>query len=274
MSTGVINIGNLELVASALLMLVAGAVSLKLRLGLTKNIIVATIRAFIQLLAMGFLLLYLFRYQTWWLVGIAIFAMSIAATQIAISRVKGTVKGIWLDTFLSIFISSMVIAFIVVEGIIHAEPWYSARELVPITGMILGNTLSAAAVAIERLFADLDARTDEMNSMIALGATPKEAAFASIKAAIGAGMTPALASLSAAGIVQIPGMMSGQILAGADPVIAAKYQIVVLLMMSAATTMTIVMVCFLAYKRRFSPDGFYLSIALRSELPIANRKAK
>ena len=101
--------------------------------------------------------------------------------------------------------------------------------------------------------------------MVALGATPREAAFPSIKAAVGAGMTPLLAQLSAAGIVQIPGMMSGQILAGADPVIAAKYQIVVLLMISAATTLSVVIICFLAYKKRFSVEGYYLSPALRDD---------
>ena len=68
-----------------------------------------------------------------------------------------------------------------------------------------------------------------------------------------------------AGIVQIPGMMSGQILAGADPVIAAKYQIVVLLMISAATTLSVVIICFLAYKKRFSTEGYYLSPALRDD---------
>ena len=85
------------------------------------------------------------------------------------------------------------------------------------------------------------------------------------EAAVGAGMTPLLAQLSAAGIVQIPGMMSGQILAGADPVIAAKYQIVVLLMISAATTLSVVIICFLAYKKRFSAEGYYLSPALRDD---------
>lgn len=259
MTDGVVNIGNIELAASALLMLISGIVSLKLRLGQTKNIIVSSARAFIQLLAMGFLLLYIFRYQTWWLVCLIIVAMSVAATQIVIGRVKGVVKGLWLDAFLSIFVSSLVISFIVVEGIIHADPWYSARILIPITGMILGNTLSATAVAIERLFADLDSRTIDIQTMVALGATPREAAFPSIKAAVAAGMTPPLATLSAAGIVQIPGMMSGQILAGSDPVLAAKYQIVVLLMMSAATTIAIVMICFLSYKKRFAKDGYYIA---------------
>ena len=79
-------------------------------------------------------------------------------------------------------------------------------------------------------------------------------------------MTPTLAQLSAAGIVQIPGMMSGQILAGADPIIAAKYQIVVLLMVSAATTLSIVVMCFLAYKKRFSAEGYFLDPALRDDI--------
>lgn len=260
---GVVNIGYVELLASALLMMVAGLVSWKLKLGQAKNIAISTVRAFLQLLAMGFLLVYLFEYQTWWLVCLVVVAMTLAATQIAVSRVKQAAKGLWLDTFLSIFVSSIVIALIVVECIIHADPWYSAKELVPISGMIIGNTLSSAAVAIERLFSSMDSRSAEMYTMVALGATPREAAFPSIKAAIGAGMTPELAKLSAAGIVQIPGMMSGQILAGADPVIAAKYQIVVLLMLSAATTIAIVLICFLAYKRRFAPEGYYLSPALR-----------
>ncbi len=138
-------------------------------------------------------------------------------------------------------------------------------QLVPISGMILGNTLAAAAVATDRLFASMDSRANEIYMIVALGATPREAAFPSIKAAVGAGMTPLLAQLSAAGIVQIPGMMSGQILAGADPVIAAKYQIVVLLMISAATTLSVVIICFLAYKKRFSAEGYYLSPALRGD---------
>ena len=78
-------------------------------------------RAFLQLLAMGFLLVYLFRYQSWWLVCLVLLAMTLAATQIAVGRTKHAVRGLWFDVFLSIFVSSMVIAFIVVDGIIHAN---------------------------------------------------------------------------------------------------------------------------------------------------------
>ena len=259
MTGGVVNIGYVELVGASLLMLVAGIVSWRMGLGQSRRIAVSTVRAFLQLLAMGLLLGYLFKYQTWWLVCLVLLGMCVAATQIATGRTNKVVRGLWADVFLSITVSSMVIAFIVVEGIIHA------MQLVPISGMILGNTLAAAAVATDRLFASMDSRANEIYMMVALGATPREAAFPSIKAAVGAGMTPLLAQLSAAGIVQIPGMMSGQILAGADPVIAAKYQIVVLLMISAATTLSVVIICFLAYKKRFSVEGYYLSPALRDD---------
>ena len=109
----------------------------------------------------------------------------------------------------------------------------------------------------------MDSRSGEMFTLVALGATAKEAAFPSLKAAIGAGMTPILASMSAAGIVTIPGMMSGQLLAGADPLSAAKYQIVVMLMLSAANTVAIVLACYLTYRKRFSPDGYYLDKGIR-----------
>ncbi len=183
-------------------MTVAGVVSWRLRLGQTRRIAISTVRAFLQLLAMGLLLVYLFQYQTWWLVCLVLLGMCIAATQIAVGRTKNVVRGLWVDTFLSITVSSIVIALVVVECIIHADPWYSAKEMIPISGMILGNTLASAAVAIDRLFASMDARSNEIYMMVALGATPREAAFPSIKAAVGAGMTPELARLSAAGIVQ------------------------------------------------------------------------
>lgn len=265
MSGGVVDIGFVELFAAGALMLVAGLVSWKLELGQTKRIAVSGVRAFVQLLAMGFLLSYLFQYQTWWLVLLVLAVMVVAATQIAASRVKSTVRGLAPAVFASLFVSSMAVAFVVVEGVVHADPWYNARQLVPLAGMIIGNAMAATAVAIDRLFSDMDARANEMFSLVALGATPREAANPSLKAAIGAGMTPVLANMSAAGIVTIPGMMSGQILAGADPVLAAKYQIVVMLMLSAANTIAIVLACFLTYRKRFARDGYYLDEGIRPD---------
>lgn len=265
MTGGVVDIGYPELLMAVALMGVDLVVSWRLRLGLVRSIAMSTVRLLVQLLALGLVLGYLFRYQTVWWVALAVAVMSLAATQIACDRTRKTVRGIAPSVFVSIFVPSVSVALVVVDGVIGAQPWWNAQQFVPILGMVMGNALSSVSVAIERLFSSMDARSQEMYTMVALGATPREAAFPSIKAAVGAGMTPELARLSAAGIVQIPGMMSGQILAGADPVIAAKYQIVVLLMISAATTLSIVMMCFLAYKKRFAAEGYYLDAALRDD---------
>lgn len=261
---GVVDISYIELLAASALMLVAGVVSYVLELGQLKNILVSSIRCFIQLLAAGFLLKLLFDWQTWWLVLLVLLFMLFAATQIATSRIENKVPGLIFGVFLSLSISSLAVGFIVVEGVIHAEPWYNARQVIPIAGMIIGNAMSAIAVAIDRLFSNLDSRSDEMFALTALGATKREAAFASLKEAIGAGMVPVLATMSAAGIVTIPGMMTGQLLAGADPFTAAKYQIVVMLMISAANTIAIVMACFYSYRKRFSKTGYYLDKGIRS----------
>ena len=172
--------------------------------------------------------------------------------------------------FVSLFASSVAVGFVVVEGVIHADPWYSARQVIPIAGMIIGNAMSATAVAIDRLFADLESRSDEMFTLVALGATAKEAAFPyGCKAAIGAGMTPILASMSAAGIVTIPGMMSGQLLAGRRP--AGRGEVPDrghAQCLSAANTVAIVMACDLTYRKRFSASGYYVDKGIRDDNPL------
>lgn len=266
MTGGVVDIGYPELLMAVALMGVDLVVSWRLRLGLVRSIAVSTARLLVQLLALGVVLGYLFRYQTVWWVALAVAVMSLAATQIACDRTRKTVRGIAPSVFVSIFVPSVSMALVVVDGVIGARPWWNAQQFVPILGMVMGNALSSVSVAIERLFSSMDARSQEMYTMVALGATPREAAFPSIKAAVSAGMAPTLATMCAAGIVQIPGMMSGQILAGADPMVAAKYQVVVLLMISAAGTAAIVCACYLAYRRRFTDEGYYLEPGLRDEL--------
>jgi putative ABC transport system permease protein len=131
--------------------------------------------------------------------------------------------------------------------------------------MVLGNSMTGIALSIERVYSDLDAREDELLALVALGATPWEAAHGSIRDALRAGLIPTINSMAAAGIVFIPGMMSGQILAGADPVTATGYQIVVMLMVAAATAMGSVIALLLTYRRRFTPDGVFLEKGYRRE---------
>lgn len=265
MDSGVIDIGGWQLLIAALLMLAAAAASFRFKLGLAKDIVISVVRVFLQLLALGLVLRFVFQFQTWWLVALLLCVMLVSAVLIARGRIGKGPRGLGFSLFLSLTVTSLTVSGLVVGVIIHPEPLWDARTAITITGMILGNSMSAVAVALDRLFADLDARDDQITAFIALGATAREAAQPSIRASIRAGLIPTLANMSAAGVVFIPGMMTGQILGGADPVMAAKYQIVVLLMISAATTVCNIIAVMMAYRRRFSDEGVYLSPGLRKE---------
>ncbi|HVP91023.1 MAG TPA: iron export ABC transporter permease subunit FetB [Terriglobales bacterium] len=260
---GVTSIGGAELLIASLLMLVAGFASYRMKLGMAKDIVVSMVRLFLQLLALGFVLRWVFGNQTWWLVLLILLVMVASATQIASTRVTKAPGGLKPAMFLSLFVTGLTMAFVVTGLIIRVKPWYGARTVIPIAGMILGNSMSAMAVALDRLFADMDSRTDEILALTALGATAREAAQRSIRNSIRAGLIPTLASMAAAGVVFIPGMMTGQILAGADPLEAAKYQIVVLLMVSASTTACNMLAVLLTYRRRFDVEGFFIEAGMR-----------
>ena len=264
---GVPDIGALELAVAAAFMLVAGVISWRLELGLGRRLAVSATRLFVQLLACGFVLQYLFSWQTWWLVCLVFALMALSAARISTQRVRHAVEGLFGNVYLSLLVSSLTVTLVVTQLVLHAQPWFSAQQVVPVLGMILGNGMSATAVAVERLFSDLDARADEVETLVALGATPREAAQPSLRAAIAAGLTPNLSVMAASGVVTLPGMMSGQILAGLDPLVAAKYQIVVMLMLNAGNAIAVTVACFRVYRRRFADEGYYLSRALRDDAP-------
>ena len=260
---GVPEIGNFELVGAAGFMLVAGFVSYRSAMGLEKDIAISTLRAFVQLIALGLILAWVFNNQSWQLVILIMAVMVLNATQIARSRIKNRPAGITGRLFISLLLTSVTMVFLVVGLIVKPELWYDARVVMGIFGMILGNAMSSSAVALDRTFSSLDARSEEVLTLVSLGATPAEAARPSITAAVRAGMIPTLATLSAAGVVQIPGMMTGQVLAGADPLSAAKYQLVLLMAISATTTLCNIAVVRWCYRKRFSADGYYLDSTLR-----------
>jgi len=155
------------------------------------------------------------------------------------------------------------VTFAVTALIVRVPTWYEARYVLPIAGMVIGNAMTGIALTLERLFADLDARSAEILGLTALGASVWEAARPSVRAALKAGMMPTINSMAAAGVVFIPGMMTGQVLAGADPVEAAKYQIVVMLMIAAATGIAAIAATLLMYRRRFTREGVFLEPGLR-----------
>jgi len=262
---GVILIGPWQLALATLFVVFVGVLSIRLSLGITKDLAIATVRTYVQLLALGFVLRWVFGIDSPWLVVGLVLLMVLAAARILVRRSPDAPPGIFGSAFVSMALTGFLITFSVTGVIIQVDPWYLPQYVIPLAGMVIGNSMNGIALALERMFADLDRREDEVLALTALGATPWEAAHPAIRDALRAGLIPTINSMAAAGIVFIPGMMSGQILAGADPVTATGYQIVVMLMVAAATALGSVLALVLTYRRRFSADGVFLEKGFRDD---------
>ena len=260
---GVVLIGWPQLLLASGFVVVTGALALWMQLGVTKDLAIGAVRTYVQLLLLGLVLGWAFQADRWyWVVGI-LAIMTVAAARIILKRAPDAPSGLFLAAVTSMAVTGITVTFAVTSLVIGADPWYAPRYVIPIAGMVLGNSMTGIALSLERVFSDLDARADEVLAMSALGATPWEAAHPSIRTALRAGLIPAINSMAAAGIVFIPGMMTGQILAGADPLEATKYQIVVMLMVAAAEVVGAVIAVLMSYKRRFTADGVFLEKGLR-----------
>jgi putative ABC transport system permease protein len=262
---GVIAIGWGELALATLFMLVTGALSLAIGLGLVKDLALGTVRTYLQLLALGFVLRWVFETRLWWVVVLILGVMTVMATRIVLKRAPDAPRGLFGSSLVAMAFTGITVTFAVTALVVRVPVWYEPRYVIPIAGMVLGNSMTGIALALERLFHDLESRSGEVLSLTALGASTWESARDSVRSALRAGLIPTINSMAAVGIVFIPGMMTGQILAGADPLEATKYQIVVMLMVSAATAIGSIMAVMLAYRRRFSDEGVYLSVGDRPQ---------
>jgi putative ABC transport system permease protein len=158
-----------------------------------------------------------------------------------------------LPAFFTMLMVYALISAVVTGGIVGATPFWHPQYFIPLAGMVVGNSMTALGLALDRLFSDLKARRDEVEMMLCLGATANEASSGIFKGALKAGMIPSINSLAGVGLVFIPGMMTGQILSGEDPVLAIRYQIVVMFMLVASTALTVTIVLGIVRKRCFGP---------------------
>ncbi|MCB2188692.1 MAG: iron export ABC transporter permease subunit FetB [Deltaproteobacteria bacterium] len=248
-------IGAGQLALALVFVLLAGAANLWLKLGLGRDLLVGTVRTFAQLFLMGYVLVYVFRVEQAWLV-LAMFAgMIFFAARIVAGRVKNKGPRVFNPVFLSMLGSYMVVTFLVVAVVVQAQPWWEARYFLPLGGMVVGNSMNAMALSLERLFSEVKNRRLELEMLLSLGADPREASAGAVADSVAAGMIPTINSMMGVGVVFLPGMMTGQILAGADPLVSIKYQIVVMLMLVGSTTLASLLAVHLARRRLFNPAG-------------------
>jgi len=233
---------TLSLVAIAL------ALSKKQNLGLEKDLIIGTFRAFIQLMVVGYILTFVFDADNFLYILLMIVIMIFVATQNAAKKGQD-IPRVFYITFTAITMAT-IISLILLLGfdIIQFEP----RFVIPISGMIIGNSMIAAAIALTRIKEEIQLRKSEIKAALALGATARQAAQPAIKTSIKSGLLPTIEGMKTIGLVQLPGMMTGAILAGADPLFAVKLQIMVILTLTASVSISCSLIGLMTYKQFFS----------------------
>ncbi|MGM0574349.1 MAG: ABC transporter permease [Myxococcota bacterium] len=251
-AVGAIPLDTLDLVLAGALVLVAGVISVALRLGLGRRLALASVRTIVQLLLLGYVLEWIFALEravpVLGLVGL----MLMVAGREAVRRSERTYRFATVEAIGSLALTGVLTTVAVTEGIIGISPWFDPQYVLPILGMILGNALNGISLCLDKLLESLDERRDLVEADLALGATRWEAARDAVADSVRRGMIPILNAMMVVGIVSLPGMMTGQILAGADPLDAVKYQIVVMCMLAAATALGSMMVALLAFRRLFN----------------------
>lgn len=236
----------------AVFVLIAGASSAALRLQLGKDLLWGTFRTIVQLTMVGYVLLYVFSFENPAPVLFLYLVMVLNAAYNIRRRVKEKAIRFFAPTFASMVISYFVITILVTALIVQVEPWYKPQYFIPLGGMIIGNSMNAITIALDRLFGDLRKRRAEIELMLSLGADYREATRNVLRDAIRAGMLPSINALMTVGIVSLPGMMTGQILAGTPPGVATRYQIVVMLMIVGGVAIGSTFTVWLVRRRCFT----------------------
>jgi putative ABC transport system permease protein len=246
-----------QVALAALLMLINAAISLVLRLGLERTLLLASLRTVVQLSLLGLGLQWVFQVDRWYVVLAIMLVMTLIAGYTAKQRTARPYSGILVDCVLSMWISSWIVAAFALIIVLHGpnrslSDWYQPQYAIPLLGMILGNTLNGISVGLKSFTDALHQYRDAIEGQLALGATRWEAAMPVMQDSIRTGMIPILNSMMIVGVVSLPGMMTGQLLSGTEPSSAVKYQIVIMFMIGSATAIGTVGVVLLCFRRLFT----------------------
>ena len=254
MGTGAIAITNGQLAASASLILLNIVLSTGLRLGLGRSLLLASGRMVVQLLLIGQVLQWLFLQQNPGLILALSLLMALMASLAAVHRTRHRFAGIYWQSFLSITASAALVTGLAMAGIIRVQPWTTAQYWIPLLGMVLGNTLNAISLGLDTLMERMLSQRAILECALSLGASRWEACRPQVREAIRVAMIPTINSMMVMGLVSLPGMMTGQILEGALPSAAVRYQIVILFMIASATALGVTAIVTLAYLHLTSPQ--------------------
>jgi len=222
--------------AATLVLLVAGT-SYYGRLAISRPLLVGGLRTAVQLMLIGLVLEALFAFSRLYWVVLMAFVMLLFAGREVMARQQRRFTGWWgygLGT-LAMFVSSFAVTVLALVAMIGPDPWYRPQYAIPLLGMLLGNTMSGVALALERLTLGAWQQRTIIEGRLLLGQRWREAIGEVRREAMRSGMIPTISGMATAGVVSLPGMMTGQILSGVAPIEAVKYQILVIFLIAAGT---------------------------------------
>ena len=179
------------------------------------NALYAVFRMLVQLLLIGYFLSYIFESDSSWIVLVILVVMVVSSSWIALGTVAERRLKLYKFAFISIAFGGGITLLLITQGVLVLDPWYSPTTMIPIAGMIFANSMNCVSLAAERLNAEIDRNVSYDVAR---------------KIALQSALIPVINSLFAVGLVSLPGMMTGQILSGVSPLIAARYQIMVMCM--------------------------------------------
>ena len=189
-------------------------------------------RMLLQLLLIGYILLFLFESEHGVVVSLVLAVMIAVSSWIALRPIASQRPHLYLVTLISISIAGLPILFLGTGWVLEVTPWYAPRYVIPLAGMIFANSMNSISISAERLTAEINSGRNRDDAR---------------RTAFSAALIPLINSLMAVGLVTIPGVMTGQVLAGISPLIAARYQIMMMCMLFGSSG--IATACFLYWSR-------------------------
>jgi putative ABC transport system permease protein len=252
MQVQVETISLLQLIISYLMLSVAFFVNYTEKLKLTKDIVFSFARMSIQLLLIGYILKFIFQINNVALIVIYYAVMVMFAANIIKERTKVKFTHANIIIFGAIFITGLIVTLFMAIVSIGLKNPFEARYFIPLAGMIVGNSMNSTTIAVERFFSEVQQNRSYIEELLSLGATPKEAVIELKQKAFRSSLAPQLASVSAMGIVSLPGMMTGQILSGINPIEAVKYQMIILVAINTAICLSVYILLYFEQKKFFN----------------------
>lgn len=247
--SAIVHISVGQVAATLALVAVAAGISFWQKADLERDIAVATIRSFIQLTAIGYVIKLIFEADTAWLAVALLSVMVLFGALTARGRAKRVPRAFW-PLLIALAVAGLTtLGLVVALGVFEATP----RYLVPVGGMVIGNAMTASAVALNRLGDEVADARARIEATLALGATAREAAAPIVRRSLRSGMITLVDSTKTTGLIFFPGTMVGMLLAGASPTDAVRLQLILLYTLLGSVSIAALVATSIAYRNFFTP---------------------